>query len=71
VNADVRRYVKLAGEGGLSSGDRYVLSSVDKRDVGRLMLTKALGSGANEDLVGRYKAAEGSHLERASLLRAS
>ena len=47
VNADVRKYVQL-------SGDRMQLSSVDTTDVGRKMLTKALGSWDDEDLVDRY-----------------
>ena len=47
VNADVRKYVQLA------SG-RMQLSSVNTTDVGRKMLTKALGSWDDEDLVDRY-----------------
>ena len=72
VNADVRRYVKLTSGGafGLTS-EKWLLSSVNTKDVGRKMLTKALGSWGTEDLVDRYKAMEGTVLERASLLRAS
>lgn len=54
VNADVRRYVKLSSGAafGLSSKN-WMLSSVNTTDVGRKMLTKALGSWDNEDLVDR------------------
>ena len=63
VNADVRRYVQLPN-GTVS------ISSIDTKDVGRKILTKELGSfQRDEDLSSRYKAPEGSGLERASLLR--
>ena len=54
VNADVRRYVKLSSGAafGLSS-EKWMLSSVNTTDVGRKMLTKALGSWDDEDLVDR------------------
>jgi len=64
VNADVRRYVKAAN-------GEFILTAVDKTDVGRCMYTKALGSWdpGGENIIQRYKAPEGSGLERAALLR--
>ena len=63
VNADVRRYVQLPN-------GTVIISSIDTKDVGRKILTKELGSfQRDEDLSSRYKAPEGSGLERASLLR--
>eukprot|EP01045_Picozoa_sp_COSAG04_P005834 COSAG04_NODE_277_length_18399_cov_3.036066_1_plen_119_part_10 len=61
--------MKLSGGAFGLTSEEHVLSSVDKRDVGRKMLTKMLGSFLDEDLVGRYKAPDGHALERASLLR--
>jgi len=63
LNADVRKYVRHAD-------GTHTLTSTDTTDVGRTTLTKELGSWRDEDLVSKYKAPEGSALERASLLRA-
>ena len=54
VNADVRRYVKLSSGAafGLTT-KRWMLSSVNTTDVGRKMLTKALGTWDDEDVVDR------------------
>lgn len=64
VNADIRRYLVMYNQ-------PPRLIQVDTRDVGRMILTKALGSWdqRGENIVDRYKAPEGSLLERASLLR--
>jgi len=64
VNADVRRYVRM------NSGE-LKLVAVNKDHVGRKVLTKQRGSWDENgiDITHTYKAAEGSILERASLLR--
>jgi len=61
VNADVRRYMRSGGE--------VKLVETITNHVGQSILTKALGSWQGEDVVQRYKAPEGSALERGSLLR--
>mmetsp|Transcript_88501 Transcript_88501/g.222799 ORF Transcript_88501/g.222799 Transcript_88501/m.222799 type:complete len:855 (-) Transcript_88501:70-2634(-) len=63
VNADVRRYVRTGGE------LKLVKTITDH--VGRSIMTKALGTWQGQDIVERYKAPEGSALERASLLRSA
>lgn len=63
VNADVRKYVRFAD-------GTHKLTSTDTTDVGRMTLTKQLGTWDDEDIIFKYKSQEGSALERASLLRA-
>ena len=60
VNADVHMYVQ-------KPGGEFRLARSNTRKVGRLVMTKAVGSVEGEDVTSNYKHAEGTVEERVTL----